>query len=122
MAVHRTFQSHQDDESLNAKAIEQIESSERDQGAVPRQEIHVPKASIDAYVPLNFIPEEVYLLISLWESSTKTGSTNPKPMDLNLPSVPGMNSDVESAACVQSMPPPKRYNRRLSRSFETALS
>ncbi len=70
----------------------------------------------ELYVPVNFIPVEVYGFIAAWDSANSTTTSQSDGMELDVASVPSLQTMFEPARCLSELGPPKRFYRTFWRS------
>jgi hypothetical protein len=68
----------------------------------------------NVYVPVNFIPDEVFAFLAAWDAS-KTSS--PDGMELDTASIPTSQSVFEPTRRLNDFAPPKRFYRTFWRSM-----
>ena len=74
------------------------------------------KTAEEFYVPVNFIPVEVYAFIAAWDTANSTSTSQSDGMELDGASEPSSQTIFDPPRCLSELGPPKRFYRTFWRS------
>ena len=71
----------------------------------------------NVYVPVNFIPDEVFAFLAAWDASHISKTSSPDGMELDTASLPASQDMFEPTRRLNDFAPPKRFYRTFWRSM-----